>query len=212
MPFIVQCLLLSCAILCCAAPARAHDTYIVHGTQIVEQEPAHRFARPRAERPSLFKYAYQGFAAGALAGLGAGYLVARADGFEGEDWRALAFGAGVGALTGATLGFTLGLLDRGGARSGHYVARDLSYGVGFGVLIGATGGGLSAILSHDPEHVLLGSAIGAVAGLALGVMTGVLEGSLRADAQHRYGARRVRVTAARSRLSQGWVPALVGTF
>lgn len=195
-----------------ATSARAQDTYVVHGTQVVEQAPVYRAVRTRPERPSVFTYSYQGFIAGALAGLGAGYLVARPDGVQGDDWRALAFGSGVGALTGASLGITLGLLDHAGARSGYYVARDMSYGVGIGVLLGATAGGLSAILSDDAEHLLLGSAIGSLVGVGLGIVTGVLEGSLRYDPPRGYGALRIRVTAARATLSQSFVPAVVGSF
>jgi hypothetical protein len=46
--------------------------------------------------PSIFLYGFDGFLLGTGAGLGAGYLGARAGGWHHDDWQPLAYGAGIG--------------------------------------------------------------------------------------------------------------------
>lgn len=165
--------------------------------------------------PSVFSQGWQGLLAGAATGAAGGYLFARNDGFEGRsDWRAVGLGLGIGSLTGAAVGFSLGLIDKGGAPAGRYVARDLLAGAGFGAAVGAIGGGISAIAQDDAEHVLFGAAIGTVAGAGLGIITGVIEGATKSGESRRV-ARRVQPTLALSRDVNGAslaLPGLAGRF
>lgn len=195
-----------------AGIAHAHDTYVVTGPQIV-QPHQHHVARDRraGEYGSVFGYSYRGFFAGGLAGLGVGYVIARADGVGEDDWRTLVFSSGTGALSGAALGLTLGLFDRDGRPSGYYVARDMSIGAGFGALAGATAGGLSAVLSHEGEHILMGAAVGVASGAALGIISGLIEAAVR-ERPRRYAGRAVRVNVLRSAATATLMPGLTGTF
>jgi hypothetical protein len=161
--------------------------------------------------PSIFGYGFNGFALGAGAGLGAGYLAARAGGWHEDDWRPLAYGVGIGALAGGALGLTLGITDMANETQGrgYFILRDGGYGLGFGVATGAIIGGLAAVGSKKPEHILFGGAIGALAGTGVGVVLGIVEGQ-RAWRRH----TRVAVTLAPAE-SGGklvWMPALVGRY
>src|SRR4051812_26346755 len=81
---------------------------------VLNPKPAHAagfFGPSTDQAPSVFTYAYRGLLVGSLTGLGVGYLVARDDGFKGDDWRPFVLGAGIGGLSGAVLGFTLGFVD-----------------------------------------------------------------------------------------------------
>jgi MFS family permease len=131
---------------------------------------------PEDEGPSIISQGYQGLLAGAVVGLGGGYLAARRDEWEKSDWRAVGLGIGIGALAGAGLGLTLGFMDKGGVTAGRYIARDLLAGAGFGAVLGALAGGISAAVQSEAEHILFGAAIGVVAGAGLGIITGIVEG------------------------------------
>lgn len=159
-------LLLSFAV---AAPASAEA--VVQQTNVEADEP---------EAPSIISQGYQGLLAGAVVGLGAGYLVGRRDDWQKSDWRGVGLGIGIGALAGAGLGLTLGFMDHGGVRAGRYIARDLIAGAGFGAVLGAVSGGISAAINKDGEHVLFGAAIGVCAGAGLGIITGIVEGQMKA--------------------------------
>src|SRR3982751_1077309 len=71
-------------------------------------------AQPRSDppyTPTTFEYGFHGFFLGGVAGLGAGYLVGRSGGWHQDDWRALVYGTGIGALAGGALGLGLGISD-----------------------------------------------------------------------------------------------------
>jgi hypothetical protein len=172
-------------------------------------------AQPRDESlytPSIFEYGFDGFLLGTGAGLGAGYLAARAGGWHKDDWQPLAYGAGIGALAGGTLGLSLGITDmvnetRG---RGYFVLRDGGYGLGFGVATGAIAGGLSAVGSKKAEHILLGAAVGGLIGTATGVVLGIVEGQ-RAWRRRAHIAFTIAPAADRGgRIA--WVPALIGRY
>lgn len=114
---------------------------------------------------------------GLSAGLAGGYLVARDNGFSSSDWRPIVAGAGIGALAGGVLGFTLGMVDNNSAVPGRgfLVMRGMSYGGGFGMVAGGIIGGLAALKTDKPEHILFGAAIGTLSGTVLGVVLGSLE-------------------------------------
>jgi hypothetical protein len=162
--------------------------------------------------PSIFSYGFDGFLLGAGAGLGAGYLGARAGGWHQDDWRPIAYGVGIGALAGGALGLTLGITDMANETQGrgYYILRDGGYGLGFGAATGAIIGGLTAIGSKKPEHILLGGAVGGLVGTGAGVVLGIVEGQ-RAWRRH----ARVALTMAPAAEAGGklvWMPALVGRY
>jgi hypothetical protein len=177
-------------------------------------------SRPgRAERrddplytPSIFLYGFDGFALGAGTGLGAGYLAARGGGWQADDWQPLVYGAGIGALAGGALGLTLGITDMVNETQGrgYFVLRDGSYGLGFGVATGAIIGGLSAVGSKEPEHIVLGAAVGGLCGTAVGLALGIVEGQ-RAWRRH----ANLALTLAPAAQAGGrllWMPALIGSY
>ncbi|HEX7596727.1 MAG TPA: hypothetical protein VF518_00840 [Polyangia bacterium] len=136
-------------------------------------------------RPTVFTFAYQGLVVGAGAGLAGGYLVARDNGWQSSDWKPLVYGAGIGSLAGAGVGLIVGVVDVAQDKPGHarYVMRDMSLGVGFGATVGAIAGGLAAISTKKPEHILLGGSIGILSGAVLGAVFGFFEGG----SSHRAG-------------------------
>lgn len=180
-----------------AAAARAHApgsiVVVDASTDCAAGRCGHHHALPsrHEERASTFQDASRGLFAGALAGLGVGYLVARegGGGLQQDAWRPLVFASGVGALSGAALGLTLGMLEGPRLGTGHYVTRDMLYGVTFGALTGTIAGGLSVVLGGDGDHVPTGAAIGAAAGVGIGALTGLLwshrAARYRADAKGR---------------------------
>jgi hypothetical protein len=129
--------------------------------------------------PTVFDGAYQGLLVGALAGTATGYMFARSDTWnKSGGWKPLAYGAGIGAIGGAVLGLTLGIVDMA-ARKPHrnaYVMRDGLYGAGFGALLGGIAGGLVALSSKKADHVLLAGAIGTLTGTVGGMAVGFVEG------------------------------------
>jgi hypothetical protein len=160
--------------------------------------------------PSIFRYGFDGILLGGGAGVAGGYLAARAGGWQTDDWKPLAYGAGIGALAGGALGLSLGVADTVNATSGRgsVILRDGSLGMGFGGVAGAIVGGLGAIGSRRAEHILLGGAIGALAGTGVGLVLGVVEAQ---------GARRpprVALTVAPAVGAAGlvWMPAVAGRF
>ena len=138
---------------------------------------------PLETRPSVFTYAGRGFLVGGMVGLSAGYLAARRDTWESNDWQPLAYGTGIGALTGGALGLTLGILDtsRNTPGYGALILRDTVYGTGFGAVAGGIVGGLTAISSREPEHILLGASVGTLVGAMAGIVLGIIEGNRALD-------------------------------
>jgi hypothetical protein len=135
--------------------------------------------------PTVFDGAYQGLIVGGTAGLATGYLFARSGGWNSSsDWKPLVYGAGIGALAGATVGLTLGIVDMAQRRPGRngYVMRDGLYGAGLGAVLGGIAGGLAALSSKKGEHILLGGSIGILSGTCLGMGVGAVEGYRRYSA------------------------------
>jgi hypothetical protein len=200
--------------------ASAHDTVVVHPpcsghcahaappTYLLEQ-PSLAYA-PR-DRPSTFRYAMHGLIGGSLVGLASGYLFARDD--DEDRARTLAFGAGVGALSGAALGLSLGLLDGPDEGGGYYVVRDAFYGVGFGAIVGAIGGGLAAVRGAPGERVLLGTAVGAISGFGVGLITGLVQAQVERHGRRRARARPISLHVAPvDDALRGWVSGVSGRF
>jgi len=174
--------------------------------------PAHAETAPEPlYTPSIFLYGFDGFLLGTGAGLGAGYLGARAGGWHHDDWQPLAYGAGIGALAGGALGLGLGITDMANQTQGrgYFILRDGAYGLGFGAATGAIAGGLGAVSSKKPEHILFGAAIGGLVGTGVGVVLGVVEGQ-------RAWRRQSRVALALAPAESGgklvWMPTLVGRY
>jgi hypothetical protein len=130
-----------------------------------------------APPPSPFEMGMRGFGTGLAAGLAGGYLFAREDGFTSRDWRPVVAGAGVGALAGGVVGFTLGMVDNNSTNPGRgfLVMRGMAYGGAFGAVAGGIAGGLAALSTDKPEHILFGAAIGTLSGTVLGLVLGSFE-------------------------------------
>jgi hypothetical protein len=171
------------------------------------------------ERPSVFTYAGRGFMVGGLVGVSAGYLAARGDKLSDTEWQPLAYGLGIGALTGGALGLTLGILDtsRNTPGYGALILRDTVYGAGFGAVAGGIVGGLTAISSRDGENILLGASVGTLVGAVAGIVLGIVEGnraiehagSPRGRAQG-FDMHLACATGADGKLV--WMPAASGVF
>jgi hypothetical protein len=157
--------------------------------------------------PTVFDGAYQGLLVGALAGTATGYMIARSDTWDKSGgWKPLAYGAGIGAISGAVLGLTLGIVDMS-QRKPHrnaYVMRDGLYGAGLGAVLGAIGGSLAALSTKRGENILLGTSIGVLAGTCGGIAVGFVEG------YRKYSASVAPVQQSDG--SVGFVPAVVGRF
>ena len=109
-----------------------------------------RAAQAADTPPTVFDGAYQGLLVGGMAGVATGYLFARRGGWNSsEDWKPLVYGAGIGALGGAAIGLTLGIVDLSQRKPGRngYVMRDGLYGAGLGAVLGGIAGSLAAISS-----------------------------------------------------------------
>jgi hypothetical protein len=185
---------------CSVVAAPAHAEAVVQQTNVEADEP---------EPPSVISQGYQGLMAGAVVGLGGGYLAGRRDGWKKSDWRAVGLGISIGALSGAALGITLGIMDHSGVRAGRYIARDLMAGAGFGAVLGVISGGISAAVNKDAEHVLFGASIGVICGAGLGIITGIIEGQMKA----RDSAAESTTVTSRLRLAPtlAWVRASDGS-
>ena len=168
--------------------------------------------------PSIMSYGMDGFWTGAQIGLAAGFLATGSE-YEGEEWRKLVFGAGVGALTGVGLGLTLGILDVGQAppQTGGLVLRDMGYGVGLGAVVGTAVGALFLIDSGEAKHLLTGAAVGTLVGAGAGLAFGLIESAVAergpesalAPGGPRAG---LRLTLIGSEESFWPVPAVAGVF
>jgi hypothetical protein len=173
-------------------------------------------AAPVESRPSVFTYAGRGFLVGGMVGLAGGYLAARRDTWESNDWQPLAYGTGIGALTGGALGLTLGILDtsRNTPGYGALILRDTVYGAGFGAVAGGIVGGLTAISSSEPEHILLGASVGTLVGAVAGIVLGIIEGN-RALERTGYRAQGFALTVATTTTADGsaaWLPTFQGRY
>jgi hypothetical protein len=172
----------------------------------------------RAEEPgppSVFTYTGNGFMLGGMVGLAAGYLVAREDGWEDEDWRPVVIGTGIGAVVGGTLGLTLGIVDMARQTPGYggYVLRETMQGAGFGLIVGALVGGVAAASTKQKEHIAYGAALGTLAGTGLGVVLGVFEGDKKSAS--RRSALPFTLALGAAPASDGgavWMPGLAGAF
>jgi hypothetical protein len=164
-------------------------------------------AEAAATPPTVFDGAYQGLLVGGMAGVATGYLFARRGGWNSSnDWKPLVYGAGIGALSGAAIGLTLGIVDMSQRKPGRngYVMRDGLYGAGLGAVLGGIAGGLAAISSKKGEHVLLGASIGVLSGTCLGMGVGFAEGYRKYSAQ---------ISAAQqANGSVAFLPAVAGKF
>jgi len=173
-------------------------------------------ARAQGRGPSVFDYAYEGLGLGAGLGLAGGYLVARENGWHKSDWKPLVYGGGIGALVGAGLGLTLGVVDVTQSkpnRRAYYVLRDMGLGASFGFCVGAIAGGLAAISTKKVEHVLFGGAIGVLAGAGLGGILGIFDGpdaNERAAQPRPFGVAMVPVLEANGKLA--YLPSLSARY
>ena len=169
-------------------------------------------------QPSVFTYAWRGMGVGTLVGVSAAYLAARRDGYERDDWKALGYGAGFGALGGVALGLTLGFVDLADDNPGTaaLVLRDMLMGAALGTVAGVIAGGLSVIGNHEGERVALGASIGALSGTLLGVVVGVIEGRrIMARRSSSQGGRTIEPWAFAGRDPQRgrhWLLGARGTF
>src|SRR3954453_10835453 len=128
---------------------RMRRTTILFAAAVVFFTTSLASAQPRPEppyTPSTFEYGFHGFFLGGAAGLGAGYLVARSGGWHSDDWRALVYGTGIGALAGGALGLGLGISDMASETPGrgYFILRDGGYGLSFGAVAGGIAGGIAA--------------------------------------------------------------------
>ena len=164
---------------------------------------------PIGARPSVFTYAGRGFLMGGMLGMSTGYLFARRGGWDGDDWKPLTYGTGIGALAGGALGLTLGIVDMNKNTPGYgaVILRDTVYGTGFGAVAGGIVGTLALISTKEAEHILLGASVGALVGAVAGVVLGVVEGN-RALAQTQGYTRREQ---PRLTLSVAAVPEVDGS-
>jgi hypothetical protein len=157
--------------------------------------------------PTVFDGAYQGLLVGALAGGATGYLFARSDTWnKSGGWKPVAYGAGIGAITGSVLGLTLGIVDMSQRKPGRngYVMRDGLYGAGLGAVLGGIAGGLGALASKKGEYILLGASIGTLTGTCGGIAVGFVEG------YRKYSASVAPVQQSNGSLS--FIPAVSGRF
>lgn len=186
---------------------------LVAGTLLLLATSGQARAQEPAYTRSIFSYGYQGFFLGTGAGLGAGYLSARVNGLNKNDWKDIAYGAAIGALAGGALGLTLGITDMAAETPGHghYILRDGGYGLGFGIVAGAIAGGIAAVSSKDAEKIVFGAAIGSLVGTAAGVVLGIVEGS-RARRRSRASLGLTVAAASRPDGHLEWMPALTGSF
>jgi hypothetical protein len=172
-------------------------------------------AAARDEPPAAVAYGFDGFWTGAQIGLASGYL-ATGRRYEDHEWRKLVWGAGLGALIGAGVGITLGIVDVGSAppHTGHLVLRDIGYGVGLGAIAGAAVGALFWADGGEPKDLLTGAAIGTLAGAGAGVVFGLLEGALASSESDVAQAAGVswRLSVIGSDASDLPMPAIEGRF
>jgi hypothetical protein len=183
--------------------------------------PAHAeglFGPDPDDTPSVFSYGFRGFGAGALVGAGTGYLIVRAREDGAEELRTFALSVAGGAVAGGVAGLALGLVDLADDRPGaaNLALRDVYYGSLFGVATGALVGGMVALETEDPEHVLFGAAIGTVSGAVVGLAIGLVEGARIVDSPaHRRRAGRswgLALAPIADGTTLSWGPSLSGSF
>jgi hypothetical protein len=165
--------------------------------------------------PSVFVYTSNGFVLGGMIGLSAGYLVARDNGFDDDDWRAVILGSGIGAVAGGTLGLTLGIVDMARETPGYggYVLRDTLDGTAFGAVVGALVGTMAWASTKNTEHIAFGAAIGTLAGAGLGIALGAIEGSRSGSSRRSALPLTLALGAApAARGGAVWMPGLAGAF
>jgi hypothetical protein len=189
---------------------RAAAAALLVGISVVPAE-----ASAREEPPAAVAYGFDGFWTGAQIGLASGFL-ATGRHYEDHEWRKLVWGAGLGALVGAGVGITLGIVDVGSPppHTGHLVLRDIGYGVGLGAIAGAAVGALYWADGGEPKNLLTGAAIGTLAGAGAGVVFGLLEGALapRESAVVQSAGASWRLSLIGSGASYLPMPAIVGRF
>jgi hypothetical protein len=157
--------------------------------------------------PTVFDGAYQGLLVGAIAGSATGYMFARNDTWdESGGWKPVAYGAGIGAISGSVIGLTLGIVDMAQQRPHRnaYVMRDGLYGAGLGALLGGIAGGMAALYAKEGEYALFGASIGVLTGTVGGMAVGFAE-----------GYRKYSASLAAIRRDDGslmFVPAVTGRF
>lgn len=134
--------------------------------------------------PSVFAYAFRGLGIGLPVGMATGYLVTRDGDWGTEEWKGLAYGAGLGAIGGSIGGLTAGFYDLNQPRPGigMVVLRDTWYGTLLGATVGLITGGVILVNSGDAEHLAYGAAWGTVIGAPVGTVIGFIEGPTVRDA------------------------------
>jgi hypothetical protein len=192
-----------------------HALVLATGLMLVAGEAqAAGYYGPRSEySPSVFTYGWRGLLVGGLAGLSLGYIIARDDGFESDDWKPVVYGLGVGALSGGAIGLTLGFIDLDDDRPGmgNIALRDMLYGAIFGMAVGGIVGALAVISTEDAEHIVFGAALGTLSGTLVGLVIGIIEGRRIVDSpQHRYPGRGLGPSFALTRDSGGNLTPVVG--
>jgi hypothetical protein len=143
--------------------------------------PATGFAQDDddADDPAIMSYGLHGFWTGTGVGLALGYLSTGPD-FDSHEWRNVAMGAGIGAVSGIGVGLLLGTADHGSGDApgtGYYIMRDMGYGTTLGGLGGGVIGALTLLGDGDSKNVPVGASIGALAGAGLGIIFGAIEGA-----------------------------------
>jgi hypothetical protein len=129
--------------------------------------------------PAIMSYGLHGFWTGTGVGLGLGYLSTGSD-FDSHEWRNLAMGAGIGAVSGIGVGLLLGTADHGSGDApgaGYFIMRDMGYGTTLGGLGGGVVGALTLLGGGDSKNIPVGASIGALAGAGLGIIFGAIEGA-----------------------------------
>ena len=168
---------LACLLHCTAGAARADDD----------------------EALSIVGYGLEGLGTGAATGLALGYLATGRE-FHGSEWRTLAWGTAIGALSGLGVGILLGTVDAAtgpGRGVGFYMIRDSNYGFTVGFLAGGIIGALIWLGDGTGKDLLRGMAWGTVIGAGSGLLIGILEGALRGRSRSAStGARRLRLGVA----------------
>ena len=148
------------------------------------------------EAPSIVGYGLEGMGTGAASGLALGYIATGSE-FHRSEWRTLAWGTAIGALSGLGVGVLLGTVDAAsGPRRGYgfYMVRDSNYGFTVGLLAGGIIGALLWLDDGTGKDLLRGMAWGTVIGAGTGLLVGVLEGALRSSSRpaRSYEAPRAR--------------------
>jgi len=133
------------------------------------------------EVPSIVGYGLEGLGTGAGVGLAVGYLATGRD-FDSSEWRTLAWGTAIGALSGLGVGLLLGTVEAATTHQrgiAFYMIRDSNYGVAVGFLAGGIIGSLIWLSDGSGRDLLRGMAWGTIIGAASGALIGLVEAVLR---------------------------------